>query len=141
MATHLILIAGTDPRQRAQLVQRLLEQHESAVPSSAPKLTLLANSEVFGSMSVAEQNQLFELDLSRKARGIHVLRLAPGCLCCSSRLVLSTQVGRTLRLSTPDVLLLELDSRSHANAVKDLFGEAQWQGWFSQLELVDAGAA
>ncbi|MDH4396218.1 MAG: GTP-binding protein [Limnobacter sp.] len=129
-STRLILVSGGQPRLRADALQALLEERAAGL-----KTTVLANSEIFSLLSVAEQNVMFELDQTRKQSGIHLLRLAPGCLCCSSKLILSTQVGRTLRLNRPDLLILELDSTSHVEKVRELFAEEQWTGWFDQIEI------
>lgn len=128
--TRLVLVSGEHPRERAKALQDLLDQ----LPSDC-KTTVLANSEIFSVATVAEQNDLFELDTARKQSGIHLLRLAPGCLCCSSKLILTTQVGRTLRLNRPDVLILELDSSSHVDKVRAVFSEDQWTGWFDQIDI------
>jgi G3E family GTPase len=129
-STRLILVSGDQPRLRAQALQNLLDEALAGL-----KITVLANSEIFSAVSVAEQNAMFELDQTRKQKGIHLLRLAPGCLCCSSKLVLGTQVGRTLRLNRPDLLILELDSSSHVEKVRELFKEEQWTGWFDQIDI------
>lgn len=129
-STRLVLISGDQPHLRSDALQTLLDER---VPGL--KTTVLASSEIFSVASVAEQNKLFELDQARKASGIHLLRLAPGCLCCSSKLILTTQVGRTMRLNRPDLLILELDSSSHVEKVQKLFSEEQWTGWFDQIDI------
>lgn len=129
-STRLVLISGDQPHLRSDALQTLLDER---VPGL--KTTVLASSEIFSVASVAEQNKLFELDQARKASGIHLLRLAPGCLCCSSTLILTTQVGRTMRLNRPDLLILELDSSSHVEKVQKLFSEEQWTGWFDQIDI------
>jgi G3E family GTPase len=129
-STRLVLISGDQPHLRSDALRTLLDER---VPGL--KTTVLASSEIFSVASVAEQNKLFELDQARKASGIHLLRLAPGCLCCSSKLILTTQVGRTMRLNRPDLLILELDSSSHVEKVQKLFSEEQWTGWFDQIDI------
>lgn len=129
-STRLVLLGGEHPRERAKALQELLSKRASDC-----KTTVLASSEIFNVATVAEQNELFELDNARKQSGIHILRLAPGCLCCSSKLILGTQVARTLRLNRPEVLILELDSSSHLENVKAVFSEDQWKGWFDQIDI------
>lgn len=129
-STRLVLISGDQPHLRSDALQTLLDERVTGL-----KTTVLASSEIFSVASVAEQNKLFELDQARKASGIHLLRLAPGCLCCSSKLILTTQVGRTMRLNRPDLLILELDSSSHVEKVQKLFSEEQWTGWFDQIDI------
>lgn len=129
-STRLVLIGGEQPLQRAHALQSLLENR----PADC-KTTVLASSEIFSVATVSEQNELFEMDHARKQSGIHILRLAPGCLCCSSKLILGTQVARTLRLNRPDLLILELDSSSHVEKVKAVFSEDQWKGWFDQIDI------
>lgn len=129
-STRLVLLGGEHPRDRAKALQTLLDNR-----SLQGKTTVLANSEIFSVATVAEQNELFELDKARKQSGVHILRLAPGCLCCSSKLILGTQVARTLRLNRPDLLILELDSFSHLENVKAVFSEDQWKGWFDQIDI------
>lgn len=127
METVLYLVGGQDPFGRAQEIESVLARWPTV------KRTLLASAEVFSCTSVDEQARMLALDIAKREQGIHVLRLSPGCLCCSSKLVLFTHIGRTLRLSQPDVLILELDSQSHIAEVKKLLQEPQWQTWFSVI--------
>lgn len=130
MKTHVFLVSGKNPHARAHRIAQLL-----AEKADSGKITLLASAELFAGAAVQLQNDLFRQDEERKARGIHVLRLSPGCLCCSSKLVLTTHLARTLRLNQPDVLLLELESRSHPDQVLSLLNEAQWHPWFTDITL------
>lgn len=132
MKTHVFLVSGRNPELRAQRIEQLLFKH-----SAAGKLTLMASTEIFSCTPVEAQAELFRLDTERKARGIHVLRLSPGCLCCSSKLVLSTHLARTLRLNQPNVLLVELESQSHPEQVLQLLKEPQWTNWFADITLVE----
>ncbi|WP_334118459.1 GTP-binding protein [Limnobacter sp.] len=132
MKTHVFLVSGRNPELRAQRIEQLLLEH-----AAAGKLTLMASTEIFSFAPVEAQAELFRLDTERKARGIHVLRLSPGCLCCSSKLVLSTHLARTLRLNQPNVLLVELESQSHPEQVLQLLKEPQWTDWFADITLVE----
>lgn len=132
MKTHVLLVSGRNPELRAQRIEQLLIEH-----ATAGKITLMASSEIFSFAPVEAQADLFRLDAERKARGIHVLRLNPGCLCCSSKLVLSTHLARTLRLNQPNVLLVELESQSHPEQVLKLLTEPQWTDWFADITLVE----
>lgn len=131
MKTRVFLVSGRDPIERAERIERFLQVH-----ATVSKLTLMASTEVFSVASVEVQARLFELDKGRKARGVHVLRLSPGCLCCSSKLVMSTHLARTLRLNQPEVLLLELESQSHPEQVLKLLNEPQWNTWFADINFV-----
>lgn len=133
MKTRVLLVAGVDPQSRAACIERLLAEQ-----ACAGKITLLASAEVFSSSPVEFQAALFRKDEERKAQGVHVLRLSPGCLCCSSRLVLTTHLARTLRLNQPDLLLVELESSSHPQQVLNLLNEPQWNNWFADINLVEA---
>lgn len=132
MKTRVLLIAGRNPEARARQIEALLAEQ-----TGVGKITLMASTEIFSIASVEAQADLFQLDTERKARGIHVLRLSPGCLCCSSKLVLTTHLARTLRLNQPDVLLLELESQSHPEQVLQLLKEPQWNDWFADITLVE----
>jgi G3E family GTPase len=132
MKTHVFLVSGRNPVQRATRIEQLLLEQ-----AGAGKITLMASTEIFSYASVEAQAELFELDAERKARGIHVLRLSPGCLCCSSKLVLTTHLARTLRLNQPNVLLMELESQSHPEQVLKLLNEPQWADWFADITLVE----
>lgn len=132
MKTQVFLVSGRNPERRAQRIERLLCEQ-----ASAGKITLMASTEIFSFAAVEAQADLFRLDAERKARGIHVLRLSPGCLCCSSKLVLSTHLARTLRLNQPNVLLVELESQSHPEQVLQLLKEPQWTDWFADITLVE----
>jgi G3E family GTPase len=128
--TKVQLVFHTNPLIRAEWIEQLLQ-----ASVRLKKITLLANSEVFTQISVASQNELFYLDEMRKGNGIHVLRLAPGCACCSAKLILTTHLSRTLRLSQPDLLVLELDSKSHPDQVIAMLQEPQWNTWLSEINL------
>lgn len=132
MRTQVFLVSGRDPQARAQRIETLL-----STQNGGNKITLMASTEIFSVASVDAQAELFQLDAQRKARGIHVLRLSPGCLCCSSKLVLTTHLARTLRLNQPDVLLVELESQSHPDQVLHLLKEPQWNDWFADITLVE----
>ncbi|WP_341237014.1 GTP-binding protein [uncultured Limnobacter sp.] len=132
MKTHLFLVSGRNPVQRATRIEQLLLEQ-----TGAGKITLMASTEIFSVACVEAQAELFQLDAERKARGIHVLRLSPGCLCCSSKLVLTTHLARTLRLNQPNVLLMELESQSHPEQVLKLLNEPQWTDWFADIKLVE----
>ena len=132
MKTQVFLVSGRNPELRAQRIEQLLNDH-----AGAGKLTLMGSTEYFSVASVEAQANMFETDAARKARGIHVLRLSPGCLCCSSKLVLSTHLARTLRLNQPNVLLVELESKSHPEQVLKLLKEPQWNDWFADITLVE----
>ncbi|MEQ9106112.1 MAG: GTP-binding protein [Limnobacter sp.] len=132
MKTQVFLVSGRNPERRAQCIEQLLAKH-----AAAGKITLMASTEIFSFAAVEAQADLFRLDAERKARGIHVLRLSPGCLCCSSKLVLSTHLARTLRLNQPNVLLVELESQSHPEQVLQLLKEPQWTDWFADITLVE----
>lgn len=133
MKTQVFLVHGHSPEQRTQRIEQLLIEHQ--LPNN--KITLMASTEVFAHASVPAQAALFKADEARKAQGVHVLRLSPGCLCCSSKLVLTTHLARTLRLNQPNVLLLELESQSHPQQVLELLEEPQWNAWFSEITLVE----
>ena len=132
MKTHVFLVSGRNPVQRATRIEQLLLEQ-----AGAGKITLMASTEIFSVACVEAQAELFQLDAERKARGIHVLRLSPGCLCCSSKLVLTTHLARTLRLNQPNVLLMELESQSHPEQVLKLLKEPQWNDWFADITLVE----
>lgn len=126
----LYLVAGQDPSDRLERIKTLLAKRCSA------KVTLLANAEIFTKVPVAEQADLYHFDESMKASGVHLLRLAPGCVCCSSKLVFSTHISRTLRLNPPDWLILELDASTHLEKVRSMLTDPQWNGWFDQIHDV-----
>lgn len=132
MKTRVFLVAGRNPELRAQRIEQLLNDN-----ATVGKLTLMGSTEFFSVASVEAQAKLFRTDEERKARGIHVLRLSPGCLCCSSKLVLTTHLARTLRLNQPNVLLVELESQSHPDQVLKLLKEPQWNDWFADITLVE----
>lgn len=132
MKTQVFLVFGRNPEHRAQRIEQLLTEQ-----AGVGKITLMASAEIFSYASVEVQAALFRADEERKARGIHVLRLSPGCLCCSSKLVLTTHLARTLRLNQPDVLLVELESQSHPEQVLKLLKEPQWNDWFADITLVE----
>lgn len=134
MKTRLFVVYGPNPLQRQQVIEQVL-----AGCGQDEKITLMASSEVFSRSTVAEQAALFRTDEARKARGVHLLRLAPGCLCCTSKLIMTTHLTRTMRLNQPDTLVLELESQSHPQEVLALLKAPQWQDWFADIQLVGDG--
>jgi hypothetical protein len=129
LKTELHIVWGQDAIARAQEVQIVLADFSWA------SRTVLASSEIFSLLNVEAQARLIELDLARKAQGIHMLRLTPGCMCCSSKLVLSTHLARTLRFNRPEIMVLELDSQSHPEQVGAMLREPQWANWFSEIQM------
>jgi G3E family GTPase len=132
MKTRVFLVSGHNPIQRALQIENLLQDQ-----TDAGKITLIGNTEFFSVATVQAQADLYRIDEARKARGIHVLRLNSGCLCCSSKLVLSTHLARTLRLNQPNVLLMELGNESHPDQVIKLLLEPQWANWFADINLME----
>lgn len=130
MATRLILIHHDNMVLRAAHLKQCLEQQLQ----QAQKITVFASGEVFSLVAPDLQAQLLKDEQQYRALGVHWLRMAPGCACCSSRLLIQTHLGRTLRLNQPDVLILELDSNSHVDQLQQWLSEAQWQRWFSSIE-------
>ncbi|HEX5485648.1 MAG TPA: GTP-binding protein [Limnobacter sp.] len=131
MATRLILIHHTNMILRAAHLKQCLEQqlHQSQ------KITVFASGEVFSIVEPDLQAQLLKDEQHYRGLGVHWLRMAPGCACCSSRLVIQTHLGRTLRLNPPDVLILEVDSGGHVDTLMQWLSTDQWQHWFSSIEV------
>lgn len=60
-----------------------------------------------------------------------VLRIAPGCPCCTGSLTLRVTLNRVLR-TPPDILFLSLTDASHLESVQRFLQEEQYCG---RLEL------
>ncbi|WP_370262610.1 GTP-binding protein [Limnobacter sp.] len=131
MKTQVRLVPGTDPWQRALRIEQEVQSLKGL------KTTLLLSGEVFQKATVEQQATLFAHDEARKAQGMHVLRLSPGCPCCSSKLVLTTHLARTLRLNQPEVLLLELETQAHPSEVLKTLSDPQWTPWFADISIVE----
>ncbi len=132
-AVALHVVWGLNPLHRLEGVRRLVQQFAQC------KKTLMLSTEVFNLMPIAAQNALLQEDETLRQTGTHVMRLAPGCLCCSSKLVLSTHLARTLRLNPPEVLVLELESQSHPDQVLELLNQPKWRSWFSSITPIHLG--
>ncbi len=68
--------------------------------------------------------------------GCHVLQLAPGCVCCSSKLILNTHLSRTLRLRRPHALWIEVDPQSHPQQVLSMLQDVQWKNWLLPPKVI-----
>ena len=128
--TQVHVVFHADPHVRAQHIDHLL--------ATAPNLattTLIANSEIFCQVPVVKQEALLQHDSALRQKGMQLVRLAPGCACCTSRLVIATHLSRILRLNQPKHLILELDSNAHPDQVIAMLQEPQWQGWLGDVSL------
>ena len=128
--TRVYIVFHPDPAIRDAYIDALLDSI-----GRENKISLLASAEIFARVSVNLQVTLFQKDETRKQNGIRVLRLAPGCACCSSKLVLSTHLSRLFRFNQPHVLIFELDSQSHPDQVFELLKESQWMPWVGDVQL------
>lgn len=127
--TDLVLVVGADPLVRMNALQGLAAKCRQ----SDKKVAILANGEIFSIPDTSVHQQVFECDEALKNEGVRLIRLAPGCVCCSTRLILQTHLGRLMRLNRPDTLILELDSSTHQDKVLELVGSDQWKDWFSHV--------
>lgn len=130
----MVLVSGQDCLARLDVLKRAAEASVSAGVS----LAILASGEVFGVRDTTIHAQVFNLDQSLKEFGVRVIRLTPGCVCCSSKLIVQTHLSRLMRLNQPDVLLLELDSQSHVDQVIEWVKSEQWSDWFAKVSIQDA---
>jgi hypothetical protein len=76
------------------------------------------------------------LPLGHLPDNVHALQLAQGCLCCSSRLILNTHLGRTLRMRKPHRLFIEINHDSHPDKLLSFLQDAQWQRWLAPPKSV-----
>ena len=76
------------------------------------------------------------LPLGHLPENVHALQLAQGCLCCSSRLILNTHLGRTLRMRRPDRLFIEINHASHPDKLLTFLQDTQWQQWLNKPKCV-----
>jgi G3E family GTPase len=76
------------------------------------------------------------LPLGHLPENVHALQLAPGCLCCNSRLILNTHLGRTLRMRRPDRLFIEISHTSHPDKLLAFLQDPQWQPWLAKPKCV-----
>jgi len=70
---------------------------------------------------------------------LKVVRMAPGCPCCSGNLTMRVMLNRALK-EKPDLIFLSLVNPVHLNAIRDFLQEDQYSG---RLELgfdLDCGA-
>jgi hypothetical protein len=70
---------------------------------------------------------------------LKVVRMAPGCPCCSGNLTMRVMLNRALK-EKPDLVFLSLANPLHITAIRDFLQEDQYSG---RLELgfdLDCGA-
>ena len=112
-----VLVMGPQACGKSEL---LLQWARQAPPEE--KWTLLFN----GSTS----------PLGHLPENVHALQLAQGCLCCSSRLILNTHLGRTLRMRKPDRLFIEINHASHPDKLLSFLQDPQWQQWLAPPKCI-----
>lgn len=129
--TDLVLLTGQKPLER----MRVLGHWTKESLAQGWSVGVLASGEIFTIRDTAVHAQVFELDQGLKAAGARVIRLTPGCVCCSSKLIVQTHLSRLMRLNQPDALVLELDGQSHVDQVIEWLGSDQWSDWFSTVSV------
>ena len=132
--TCVTLLSSAKPHERFLQLQQLTEQSRKQFA----KVAVLANSEVLTGRGEADNQQVLDFDQQMQVAGVRMLRLAPGCVCCSSKLILHTHLSRLMRLNQPDCLILELDSGAHIAQVLEQLSSPQWDQWFSKVSLFKA---
>jgi hypothetical protein len=58
---------------------------------------------------------------------IKVVRMAPGCPCCSGNLTMRVMLNRALK-EKPDLIFLSLANTLHLTAIRDFLQEDQYSG-------------
>jgi Fe-S cluster biogenesis protein NfuA len=58
---------------------------------------------------------------------IKVVRMAPGCPCCSGNLTMRVMLNRALK-EKPDLVFLSLANSMHLTAIRDFLQEDQYSG-------------
>ncbi len=74
------------------------------------------------------------------AQGLQVLRIAPGCPCCTGKLAMRVILNRTLR-KNPDRIYLSLAHSSHLAGVIDFLEEDQYRERLEIGQPVDCSVA
>ena len=69
-----------------------------------------------------------------------ILRIAPGCPCCTGNLTLRVTLNRVLR-QAPDTLFLSLADASHRESVKSFLQQEQYCGRLELGSDIDCGPA
>lgn len=60
----------------------------------------------------------------------HLIRIAPGCLCCSGNLVMRVSINRLLRLK-PARLFISLATTSHHPQLRAILQQAPYDQWLT----------
>ena len=82
-----------------------------------------------------------KLDEDRAAaKGLQVLRIAPGCPCCTGKLAMRVILNRTLR-KNPDRIYLSLAHSDHLAGVIDFLKEDQYRERLEIGQPVDCSVA
>ena len=70
---------------------------------------------------------------------IKVVRMAPGCPCCSGNLTMRVMLNRALK-ENPDLVFLSLANPLHLTAIRDFLQEDQYSGRLNLGVDLDCGA-
>ena len=70
---------------------------------------------------------------------IKVVRMAPGCPCCSGNLTMRVMLNRALK-EKPDLVFLSLANPLHLTAIRDFLQEDQYSGRLDLGFDLDCGA-
>lgn len=130
-AAKLILLAGS-PMARFEWLQANIEK----LPE-ASTVAILASGEILAGHGQSVTEHVLAFDAQLRVAGYNVTRMAVGCVCCSSKLLLNTHLGRLMRLLQPSTMVLELDTSSHQANIRTMLCSGQWSGWFSPIEVVN----
>jgi len=91
-----------------------------------------------GSSAVALiEGMASERELSHSS-ALTVIRIAPGCPCCTGSLTMRVTLNRLLR-HPPDILFMSLTDASHLASVQSFLREAQYCGRLKLGPELDCG--
>lgn len=140
--TSLVLAKGTRTSERliteAILRERALAQMPPAqarLPVSSPLFSLPPAHAVLLEGLPDGQGQLEALLAPQQ-----LIRIAPGCLCCSGNLVMRVSINRLLRLK-PARLFIALATTSHHPQLRSILQQAPYDQWLTLSEDLDPDLA
>jgi hypothetical protein len=149
--TTLVFAASASAREAAIHAAILHDRAQAKAPAPAPSSTLtppttLTPSKRQGHAVLLEglpdgSGQLETLLANPDAPGdAALIRLAPGCLCCSGNLILRVSLNRLLRRK-PARLFIALAATAHIGQLRTQLQTAPYDDWLTLDTDLDADAA
>lgn len=118
-ATPLILVSGANASEREAAIAQALRPEEATA--------VILEGMATGNSILAD---LAEKKSPSSSSSLQLLRIAPGCLCCSGNLVLRVTLNRLLR-HPPARLFISLADATHIEQLRSWLSASPYDAWLA----------